>query len=152
MLSKLKRDAAQPQVHAPQRPRKKQKISTDAAASSSTNQKHQQADPIRHYPFPSQIAVSTVYLACPPGVQTGGPEAMHQLCHKINSLSENGDGGITAYMLYIKEQSNQSNSVQHVSHAKTLRAYEMSYSNLKVATHFPMNDDGGKNNDDAVVH
>ncbi len=147
MLSKLKHDAAQPQqAHTQQPPRKKQR--TAANEESSTSRKNDQVGQTRLYPFPKQ-KVATIYLACPPGVQTGGPEAMHQLCHKINSVSEenDGSGGITAYMLYIKEQSNPKNSVQHIQQAKTLRIYEMSYSNLKVATFFPMKDSDDGNNE-----
>ena len=145
MLSKLKHDAAQPQVQV-QPPRKRQKIAANEP-SSSTSQQDKQDGKLHNYPFPKQ-KVSTIYLACPPNVQTGGPEAMHQLCHKINSLSErDGDNAVTAYMLYIKDQCNEKYCVQHIASAKTVRAYDMSYSNLKVANFFPMDDEISGNNE-----
>ena len=97
------------------------------------------------YPFPKR-KVSIVYLACPPNVQTGGPEAMHQLCDKINKLSTSMNCNVTAYMLFLKEQKSNTSEhysyesfAQHVPNARVLRTYESTYLNLKVATAFPMN-------------
>ena len=150
MLSKLKHDAAQPQVQQP--PRKKQRTVSEQSSN------HQvtllQRNNNSNHPFPKQ-KVTTIYLACPPNVQTGGPEAMHQLCHKINSNDNNNETSskvTTAYMLYVKEQSKYKKGAQHVPHAMPLRAYESTYSNLKVATSFPMfdeNENVGESNDES---
>jgi hypothetical protein len=40
--------------------------------------------------------VEKVFLICPAGVQTGGPEALHQLCDQLNESTN-----IPAYMLYV---------------------------------------------------
>ena len=37
------------------------------------------------YCYPSTTPVKTIYIACPANTETGGPEALHQLCHIINS-------------------------------------------------------------------
>lgn len=42
--------------------------------------------------------VKQVYCLCPAGVQTGGPEALHQLCDEINRCSKHT---VQAYMLYV---------------------------------------------------
>lgn len=31
------------------------------------------------------VPVQTIYIACPANIETGGPEALHQLCHAINN-------------------------------------------------------------------
>ena len=52
-------------------------------------QKHQQ------YIYPT-TPVRTIYVACPAYAETGGPEALHQLCHMINTGEysyANDDGG-----------------------------------------------------------
>eukprot|EP00978_Attheya_sp_CCMP212_P039855 scaffold211309_cov59-Attheya_sp.AAC.3 len=67
--------------------------------------------------------VRTIYCVCPPNLQTGGPEAMHQLCHMINHLS-NDDDGVNAVMLYLTEdRSRLGGGVQHARHAKPVAAY-----------------------------
>ncbi len=37
------------------------------------------------YCYPSSTPIKTIYIACPANTETGGPEALHQLCHMINS-------------------------------------------------------------------
>ena len=141
MLSKLKHDAAQPQAQQP--PRKKQRTANEHSSNHLQHTLLQNNNNSNH-PFPKQ-KVTTIYLACPPNVQTGGPEAMHQLCHKINSVGNDHNNQtsskVTAYILYVKEQSKHKNHAQHVPHATPLRAYESTYSDLKVATSFPMFDE-----------
>ena len=157
MLSKLKHNAEvsheqQQQPLGP--PTKKQKSNSSISNFNPNKSNHQ-----RNFPFPKH-KVSTIYLACPPNVQTGGPEAMHQLCHKINSLSslsKNNDHNnqnnnmVQAYLLFVREKQRIHGSdvvnVEHVNNVKILHAYESIYSNLKIATTFPMNDDKNKNND-----
>ena len=34
------------------------------------------------------VPVQTIYIACPANIETGGPEALHQLCHVINNIGE----------------------------------------------------------------
>ena len=88
--------------------------------------------------FPT-TAVARIFIACPANVETGGPEALHQLCHMINAgeyscLDNEIDGEsrrgtsnrdefgrskqgpetrrpIKAYMLYLRERGT---SVEHV--------------------------------------
>ena len=38
---------------------------------------------------------TTVYVACPSGTATGGPELLHQLVHSLRLL------GVNAYMYYL---------------------------------------------------
>ena len=40
--------------------------------------------------------VQKIFLVCPAGAQTGGPEALHQLCDQLNESTN-----IPAYMLYV---------------------------------------------------
>ncbi len=37
------------------------------------------------YCYPSSVPVKTIYIACPANTETGGPEALHQLCHMLNT-------------------------------------------------------------------
>ncbi|KAL7500189.1 hypothetical protein ACHAWT_008285 [Skeletonema menzelii] len=41
--------------------------------------------PENNYLYPSSTPIKTIYIACPANTETGGPEALHQLCHMINS-------------------------------------------------------------------
>ena len=41
-----------------------------------------------------------IYIACPANFATGGPELLHQLCHKLNSF------GYVAYMYYYDAKEN----------------------------------------------
>jgi hypothetical protein len=62
------------------------------------------------------VPVQTIYIACPANVETGGPEALHQLCHVINNIgkedtidtnkSNDNTGKIRAFMLYLRERNN----------------------------------------------
>ena len=157
MLSKLKRDASS-------QPPPTKESSLAPPEKRRKTMKEQQSNDVdfhKNHPFP-KCKVSTVYLACPPNVATGGPEAMHQLCHKINSMSAILDcGGLKAYMLFIKEQER---NVIHVPNAKIVNAYKSIYSNLKVASSFPMFDTnegieassnkvkGGNDDDDNLLY
>jgi hypothetical protein len=55
--------------------------------------------------------VEKVFLICPAGVQTGGPEALHQLCDQLNESTN-----IPAYMLYVV---GDGGAVTFASRAKT---------------------------------
>ncbi len=48
-------------------------------------QKQAKNSPKSNYCYPSSAPVKTIYIACPANAETGGPEALHQLCHMINS-------------------------------------------------------------------
>ena len=37
----------------------------------------------KQYKYPTK-PIKTIYIACPAYTETGGPEALHQLCHMIN--------------------------------------------------------------------
>jgi hypothetical protein len=67
-----------------------------------------------------------VYCVCPAGVQTGGPEALHQLCDEINRSSHD----VSAYMLFARSNGR---NVTHVPSAKKPTAYQHLY-NAPVAT------------------
>lgn len=111
MLSKLKRDAA----------------ATPIASDHATKRNKVDAAPQQSRLFPKE-KVDAVYLICPPNVQTGGPEAMHQLCDKINAI---GDGSeISAYMLYIEDRNGKA---CHAKDSETHPAYTM-YQNIKVCS------------------
>jgi hypothetical protein len=82
------------------------------------------------------VPVRTIYVACPASVETGGPEALHQLCHAINSggyrICGDGDSGdgdddgddrdgmgeniVRAYMLYLRERGG--GGVEHVASSR----------------------------------
>ncbi|EJK63798.1 hypothetical protein THAOC_15527 [Thalassiosira oceanica] len=117
-----------------------------AAASSSSNvsssaseahksRKRPHAEISDTHIFPT-TPVARIYIACPANVETGGPEALHQLCHVINAgeysylddevsgrgASNRDEFGrskqdpkrrrpIKAYMLYLRERGS---SVEHV--------------------------------------
>lgn len=63
--------------------------------------------------------VEEVYCICPAGVQTGGPEALHQLCHEINRCTTQ-QHSVRAYMLYVKSTGK---GVVHASRAQKPLAY-----------------------------
>jgi len=50
----------------------------------SKNHPHNQQRQKEEYRFPT-TPVRTIYIACPAFAETGGPEALHQLCHMINT-------------------------------------------------------------------
>ena len=71
-------------------------------------------------PFPKK-KVKKIFLVCPPNVQTGGPEAMHQLCNEINIIgTQKSDCEVSAFMLYMQEKRGQA---CHVKNAMPLSAY-----------------------------
>ena len=87
MLSNFKRDAEAASHHSKgNNSNKKPRLST--------------RDDEERKRFLSKVPVKTVYLICPPNVQTGGPEAMHQLCHVINTNFPNS--GVQAFMVYVQ--------------------------------------------------
>lgn len=101
MLSKLKRDA---------------QVASSAPAPKRARHDEQQQQSRRRYP---STPVQTVYLVCPPRVQTGGPEAMHQLCHALNT---NPSFAGTAAMLYLREDDRV--GVRHAKGVQRLPVYE----------------------------
>ena len=87
MLSNFKRDA-----EAASHPSSKGNSSNKKARLSATNNEERKR-------VLSKVPVKTIYLICPPNVQTGGPEAMHQLCHVINTNFHNT---VEAFMVYVQ--------------------------------------------------
>ena len=66
------------------------KRSRSSFESSSQSQPHhhqlrQKQSKVENYSYPSSTPIKTIYIACPANTETGGPEALHQLCHMINS-------------------------------------------------------------------
>jgi hypothetical protein len=133
MLNKLKRDATSVKEH--------NSVHETQPASKRTKQNDTLLSNGKTKPFP-QTKVSKIYLISPPNVRTGGPEAMHQLCDKINSINNtqskdhteknpNRNDGVTAYMLYLEEKNG---TFQHIASAKPLKAYSTIYPHLKVAS------------------
>ena len=110
MLSKLKRDAqVASSAPVPKRARRDEPASSGANAQAQTNRRA----------YPSTNPVQTVYCICPPKVQTGGPEAMHQLCHALNT-NPSFEG--KAKMLYLREDSRL--GVRHAKGVQRLPVYE----------------------------
>ena len=101
MLSKLKRDA---------------QVASSAPAPKRARHDEQQQQSRRRYPL---TPIQTVYLVCPPRIQTGGPEAMHQLCHALNT---NPSFAGTAAMLYLREDDRV--GVRHAKGVQRLPVYE----------------------------
>jgi hypothetical protein len=58
--------------------------------------------------FPS---VERIVLLCPAGVQTGGPEALHQLCDQLNAMTT-----ISAYIMYAINDDGRRSSSSSSSH------------------------------------
>lgn len=115
MLSKLKRDAqVASSAPAPKRARRDEPTASGGNAHAQT-QKRQQSR--RRYP--STTPVQTMYCVCPPRVQTGGPEAMHQLCHALNT-NPSFEG--KAKMLYLREDGRV--GVRHAKGVQRLPVYE----------------------------
>lgn len=73
-------------------------------------QKHQQ------YVYPT-TPVQTIYIACPAYAETGGPEALHQLCHMINtgeySYTNDDDGDQTAAVNEKNNEQTDASSTQY---------------------------------------
>ena len=90
-------------------------------------------------PMHTKPVVSKIYLACPANLQTGGPEAMHQLCDKINRVHSSK---VKAYMLYLKISSHDSGQERYklVSNAIVLPCYQRIYHNILVAKSLPSYD------------
>ena len=73
----------------------KRSRSSYESSSSQNNEQLTQKSKIRHAPptpppattyfYPSSVPVKTIYIACPANTETGGPEALHQLCHMLNT-------------------------------------------------------------------
>jgi|AntRauTorckE5430_2_1112549.scaffolds.fasta_scaffold04405_2 hypothetical protein len=129
MLTSLKRDAATASTSERNIAKKRLKTNEEetsissSSASSSTPPPTITENQIIHS-FPTK-RVSRIYLVCPPNVQTGGPEATHQLCDKINSKAAND---VSSFMLYVKDRGGRA---QFVKQAKPLAAYSI-YPNIKV--------------------
>lgn len=94
---------------------------------------------------PSNLTpVKKVYLICPLNLITGGPEAMHQLCNKINfhycPLGFSTKLEIMAYMLYVREVTIGTDSLlMHARNARPPDVYNEIYPHLKLAKLFPGN-------------
>ncbi|KAL7438273.1 hypothetical protein ACHAXM_006140 [Skeletonema potamos] len=61
------------------------KRSRSSFESSQIHQPRQKQTQENYYSYPSCTPIKTIYIACPANTETGGPEALHQLCHMINS-------------------------------------------------------------------
>lgn len=113
------------------------------------------------YQYPG-TPVQTIYIACPANTETGGPEALHQLCHVINegsylvadvhvddvsistSPAQRNNGKkkkpLKAYMLYLRERNNNpSSSSSSVEHVPSPRARPEKYAkyNAPIAEWLP---------------
>ena len=90
LLNQFKSDAKQlPTKNSPQY----ESLVTDETKARPSKRPRQEVDAATFPP------VKKVYILCPAGVQTGGPEALHQLCDEINSCPAHS---VQAYMLYVK--------------------------------------------------
>lgn len=83
--------------------------------------------------------VTSIYCVCPAGSQTGGPEALHQLCKQIN-LSDAAQ--VNASMLYVKTQRrNKNKTAVHVADAIEPRRYMSLYHSQVAHESNPLKDD-----------
>lgn len=74
---------------------KRSRSSYESSSSQNNNEQLAQKSKICHPPptppptttycYPSSVPVKTIYIACPANTETGGPEALHQLCHMLNT-------------------------------------------------------------------
>jgi hypothetical protein len=85
------------------------------------HQQQQQQQQQQRPDFSSFPVVKRIYCLCPANVQTGGPEALHQLCDRLNRQTK---VKISAYMVYVRSNGQR----VHVVHgAKKPSAYESLY-------------------------
>eukprot|EP00970_Alexandrium_tamarense_P012338 scaffold2858_cov169-Alexandrium_tamarense.AAC.6 len=71
------------------------------------------------YQYPG-TPMQTIYIACPANTETGGPEALHQLCHVIN------EGSYLVADVHVDEVSISTSPAQHNNgkkKKKPLKAY-----------------------------
>ena len=125
MLNKLKRDAAAVTASSGDNTssshrngsmnRKRAKLDSTSASKSKS---------VLNVEFPTK-KVQTIFLVTPPNIQTGGPEAMHQLCDKINSDEASN---VSAFMLYVEDRMEKA---KFVKNAKMITAYEI-YHNIRI--------------------
>ncbi len=130
MLSNLKRKA---ESAAASEKTSMKRSKAEERALESRDRKHKgqnQNDVQKQFP---KTKVEKIFLVCPPSVQTGGPEAMHQLCNEINATSrENGE--VSALMLYIEEKRDRA----YLSKTTVpLDTYSSIYPNIQVCTNWP---------------
>eukprot|EP00574_Skeletonema_japonicum_P000216 CAMPEP_0201741210 /NCGR_PEP_ID=MMETSP0593-20130828/46697_1 /ASSEMBLY_ACC=CAM_ASM_000672 /TAXON_ID=267983 /ORGANISM="Skeletonema japonicum, Strain CCMP2506" /LENGTH=526 /DNA_ID=CAMNT_0048235539 /DNA_START=1 /DNA_END=1581 /DNA_ORIENTATION=- len=90
-------------------------------------QKQTKISPKSNYCYPSSAPVKTIYIACPANAETGGPEALHQLCHMINSgeyyfhekdTSKEGDEAHDEFGRLITDKSSSSSKQNQVDKGK----------------------------------
>lgn len=80
---------------------------------SEVQQPHKRSRQLDANSFPP---VQKIFLLCPAGAQTGGPEALHQLCDQLNESTN-----IPAYILYVVSDGS---AVSFASRAKTPVPYQ----------------------------
>lgn len=70
--------------------------------------------------------MKSIYIACPAGLATGGPELLHQLCYKLNQF------GYQAFMYYYNvPEEYQGRDVVHPNYRKYNAPYVFSYPDLE---------------------
>jgi len=106
--------------------------------SSAPNKRQRVASPPPETTLPT-VPVRTIYIVCPPRQQSGGPEAMHQLCDRLNTHPTINN----VFMLYIQEHKNSASKViTSANHYQSPLATPTTYSSLyncPVAPSLPMN-------------
>ena len=90
--------------------------STNNNADSSTNDEQPARKRVRQINAKDFPPVKTIFILCPAGVQTGGPEALHQLCDALNETTN-----VPAYMLYLNSSGH--GSISWAARAKTPPPY-----------------------------
>lgn len=80
--------------------------------------------------------VKEIYCICPAGSQTGGPEALHQLCNEVNLAQ---DHNVNASMLYVQYQ--RGGTVAHVPTAEEPKRYKDLYHSQVATTSDPLTRD-----------
>lgn len=98
-------------------------------------------------PESSSFCCSNIYIVCPAYVETGGPEALHQLCDMINFVLKSSDrskssstlGGVqSCFMLYLVENSKTSSLAWASSIQECYSSnYEEAYKHIRIATEEP---------------
>ena len=143
MLSQFKQNA---EAEA-ERPKIKNSNERPDALSSTGNKRPRIAEPPTEEKKMPTVPVRTIYIVCPPRQQSGGPEAMHQLCDLLNTHPSINN----AYMLYIQinKHSQQAHSMNThnnlnlngIQHFRSPSATPMAYRdyNCPPAPHLPTN-------------
>lgn len=138
MLSQFKQNAAGIAAAAAAAEAESESEHSRPLHSNSSNKRPRVSSPPPETSLPD-VPVRTIYLLCPARKETGGPEAMHQLCDSLNTHPSIHK----AYMLYIQDTKNPSASANGLLlqqiHSPTATPISYRHYNCPAAPTLPSN-------------